>query len=119
MQSVPAQIKLVYTMTFRLKRALIVGTLALIGFPVLTPGVFAQTKDQLCAIEGSSAAVIMRTRQMGLPLAKSLEISGGTPGVSREMILEAYDEPRWSSKDRQDYAVTEFENKWLLACLRR
>ena len=78
----------------------------------------APTQEQLCEIEGSLAKVVMDGRQLGFELSGMLKMVKTAPGGSREMVLQAYEEPRYSTKAMQQRTITDFADNWLLRCLR-
>ena len=74
------------------------------------------TPDQLCRIEGSLAAVVMRMRQTGARMSDLIEQIKVAPGGSRELVLKAYKYPRYSTHSMQDQAVKNFQNEIELGC---
>lgn len=74
------------------------------------------TPDQLCRLKGSWASVVMRARQMGMPLSKQIEMSANAPGGSRDAVIAAYKYPRYSTLEMQGKAVEDFRNEVELKC---
>ena len=80
--------------------------------------------DDVCApIEGSARAT-MEARQSGVPLSTSIGIannSGGTKNTKElltAMVLEAYEQPRYSTERMQQRSVRAFTDDWYLQCLK-
>lgn len=63
------------------------------------------------------AKSVMSARQNGVSLSKLIKITG-KDNLMKTMVMLAYDETRFSTKKFQDRAVSKFENKWMLACLK-
>ena len=74
------------------------------------------------------AEKIMRARQNGAPIASSLEvvngIKDGTPAneavstLTKQMVIEAYGMPSFSTESYKDDAIREFGAKQYLACMK-
>ena len=83
---------------------------------------FAQenTQSAICPIIGELAETVMRNRQNGVSLSEMMGVANNADGVLqpviREMVLEAYDGPRYSVPDNQDEAVQDFRNDIELVC---
>lgn len=74
------------------------------------------TADQLCAIKGSLAGVVMQMRQLGKPMRDQMKMIPTLAGGSREMVLQAYKHPRYSTSEMQARAVEDFQNEIELEC---
>lgn len=61
------------------------------------------------------ARELQAARQAGAPLAKALAIFE-QPAL-QALTLSAWREPRYSTKEHQQRAITEFENRTLLQCM--
>lgn len=85
-------------------------------------------QDFLCeAGVGTYASIIMGKRQGGdsmFEIELLLEQEGMKPNiffseeVHKEIMLEAFETPRWNTKENKLQAMEEFRNKWTVACLR-
>lgn len=78
----------------------------------------------LCATESEAARRVMQLRQRGAPLSRLMETTNGTSGTEvqrrqRDMILEAYSQPRFHTDEAIERAITDFENDEYLRCARR
>lgn len=81
--------------------------------------------DLICGGIGGYSESIMRSRQLGETIAnniaflnKNKDMAEPIKAYHREIIYEAYNEPRWSTKENQNNAVSEFSNKMYLTCAR-
>ena len=78
----------------------------------------AETSDQdLCVRFGETAGLIMENRQVGTPISTLMEIADGNE-LMIELIMEAYDSPRYSTPGNQANAVLDFANEAMSACYR-
>lgn len=80
--------------------------------------------DKLCELHSKSAKYIMEARQNGAPMSDAMKIaSNGDSGpklkeLMRSIVVSAYETPRFGSKQLKDSAVSEFENKVYLSCIK-
>jgi len=81
--------------------------------------------DLICGDVGEYSESVMRSRQLGENIANNIAVLNKNKNMAeltkvyhKEIIYEAYKEPKWSTKENQDNAVTEFSNKMYLACAR-
>ncbi len=84
--------------------------------------------DSICDSMIKVAEGIMRNRQNGTPIASSLEvvnsIKDGTPAneavstLTKQMVIQAYEMPSFSTESYKDDAIREFGAKQYLACMR-
>lgn len=96
-----------------LKAAIICGAL-------LTTTAYAA---DFCTTIASTSASIMRGRQTGVAMSDLVAMTNQpqfkeVKKLLTAIIVEAYEESRFSSKSSQDRAVTEFSNKQMLTCMR-
>ena len=74
-------------------------------------------KKTFCETIESTATVVMQGRQYGMKLSDVLK------GVKNDLlvaiIIEAYEEPRWSTKKMQTRAIVDFANEVMLACVKQ
>lgn len=74
-----------------------------------------------CEVIGILAKSVMSARQGGVPMQDVLGHGGDSKEVdelTRLLAIAAYEQPRFSSKDYQDRATTEFQNQMYLACMK-
>jgi hypothetical protein len=73
---------------------------------------------------GPIAGSIMKHRQSGTDIGSLFAVFDNTnhdPSIQRvikTIIIEAYDEPKYSSPAYQQNAITEFQNRVTLECLK-
>jgi hypothetical protein len=72
-------------------------------------------EEDVCAELAELARDLMEMRQDGFPLSELMKIAKGEE-LLRLLALDAYGVPRFSSKEYQDLAITDFSDKWALAC---
>ena len=78
---------------------------------LLSPAQGAQT--DLCAEISAVAEHIMDGRQSGVPIR---DLMAEVPDAFRELVIEAYERPRFTTPQRRQSAVTDFGNKVYLIC---
>lgn len=75
--------------------------------------------SEFCEAVGLYAGAIMGQRQRAVPLQEKLAALDPTKVAAREMreiILEAYSQPHYLTKEAQDRAVQDFQDNKQLAC---
>jgi hypothetical protein len=80
--------------------------------------------EELCGlvIGDAFAKLTMLKRQNGSPMsevmadASDADKTFGLSGTMREMVIDAYERPRFSTKEHRERAVTDFANEWMLSC---
>lgn len=83
---------------------------------------YADTDSEIyfCTQLSEQAKNIMEYRQAGMSITALYEkIKNTEPHVKKildSFILDAYDSPKFSTKENQVEAVNEFQNKWYLIC---
>lgn len=95
--------------------------ITLIAAACIAAPVYAEeplTRDDFCEAVADFAGSIMAARQGGVPLGASLEMVDGTivPNI-REMVIAAYDTPRYSSDEIRAEVILDFSNDIHLQCL--
>ncbi len=100
----------------------IVNAYLLLALTVLTPQIsYAFSWQENCkAMEGIGSS-IMKARQSGTPMSKSIEIAdkAGDPALKKlieSLVIEAYDSPRYSTAGMQGRAQEDFANSVYLRC---
>jgi len=76
--------------------------------------------DEYCGLLAEGAEGIMRSRQIGMPLSKALEIAAIPPALPayRMMTLVAYELPVYHSDEAQERAAARFRDRMHLECLK-
>ena len=86
--------------------------LTMMGAPAV-----ADIRMDLCKTVSEGAVSIMTIRQSGVPLISILNALKDN-SMFVQVALVAYDTPKYSTKENQQSAITEFGNTVLLECLR-
>ncbi|QVL49072.1 MAG: hypothetical protein KFB96_00580 [Thiocapsa sp.] len=76
------------------------------------------TKDDWrtkCQNIANLAETIMRGRQVGLPMAKLIELSEGN-AIAESFVISAYDLPRYLSESMRQRSTDDFRDQAYLAC---
>ena len=84
-----------------------------------------------CQVVESLSRVIMEVRQVGASLGDVMAIANSPPlpgmamdavaaqqKLMKELVLEAFEVPRFNTKENQQKAAVDFSNKAALACHR-
>lgn len=73
-----------------------------------------------CGPLADNAALIMKARQAGKDMAKVLEAVGDAGGVQKErdLVIRAYESPRFSTEKNKTRAIDDFRNDIYLACIK-
>lgn len=78
--------------------------------------------DATCAVAAKAAAAVMRSRQDGTSLADLLAAVETSPEeirkLGRELVIGAFEIPRFSSEDAKERQVEEYRDKIHLICLK-
>lgn len=89
--------------------------LILIGALLSSPAISQVTET--CKQVEESASVTMQARQSGIPLSRVLEIAADSE-MLKTIAIDAYNTPKFATESYKVNAISEFTNKWLLACLK-
>ena len=73
------------------------------------------TKDEICAEVGLTAGLLMDFRQSLLPMSRMVAIYADHP-VAREMVIAAYEQPRFRTDQAKRQAKADFSDEWSLKC---
>lgn len=84
---------------------------------------YAVDQLELCKKLNLLAEEIMKSRQMGVPMAAMMEAAASgnitvLNKLQKNFIIEAYDSPKYDSPEMQQNAITEFGNKQYLICIK-
>jgi len=91
------------------------------AFMVLTSPVMAADYMEKCMLASKTAKTIMKARQVGVPASELLaafQKNGSDIPIVRDMTIQAYAQPRFSTVEYQQRAVEEYGNSWLVKCMR-
>jgi len=96
-------------------RLAITAFCALVAGPALAEE--PKADDHVCKVLGMVAGSIMENRQMGIPLSDMLEV---TPmPLLRQIVLLAYEKPRYYSDEVVREEIQDFRNEVEVACYKR
>lgn len=77
----------------------------------------SNTKEETCNNVSTLAHNVMKGRQTGMALSEMMKHSQGEDWI-KELMIDAYDEPRYSTPEYQQRTITEFANTYYLRCFR-
>ena len=95
---------------------------AFVAISMGTAGVALSNTSEFCSVLGDTSAKIMLARQGGMPMSKMMGIANGlsddpeTKILMTEIIVAAYDVPRYSVEENMTEAVIDFRNDVELEC---
>lgn len=94
------------------------ATLALLVF---AGPIYAAGADSRCEKVAELAEMIMTARQEGVPMVSLMK--AGSPGegaadLTRMLIVAAYEEPGFATKENRARAVVDFQNDVYLQCIK-
>ncbi len=94
----------------------IILTLVFAFIPITS--VFAEDKDLVsCEQFEQMARTIMDGRLSGVSMSAMMAVPGGSE-LSKLLIIEAYEKPKYSSEERKKEAISEFGNQIYLQCIK-
>jgi len=70
-----------------------------------------------CESISKLGATVMSARQAGVPMSKMLPLMKGN-SVGEDMVIAAYETPKFSTKEYRVKAEMEFEDEWYLQCVK-
>jgi hypothetical protein len=82
---------------------------------VSAPAVTQPDPTQNCPLIGEIAASTLIAYSVGVPMAEMMEIADGDK-LLIAIIMDAYDEPRYSTDEVIAEATFDFRNRWEHAC---
>jgi|GEM_PF-2800620 len=79
-----------------------------------------QSKDEMCKRWGDLAAKIMDLRQLEEPMSSVIKLiaSDKESKITRAIIIDAYNQPSYKTKQNQKRATDEYRNKVELQCFK-
>ena len=88
--------------------------LAALFLPTLA--IAEETDFEICQSYSTYAEIVMENRQLGVDMASAYELVKDEKLLST-ILMSAYDSPRYSTQVVKDNAISDFKNKWFLACI--
>lgn len=103
-------------------KGLLAAAMLLGCFPSAAQEATKASDHEACELVSRWAASVMSARQAGADVAQVMERAAGEDGAvpawKREMILDAYSKPRWSTPERRLQAERDFKNDTYVQCMR-
>lgn len=72
----------------------------------------------VCGSVEKLAGVIMENRQSGTSMSHLMKIAKDTK-MAEEMIIEAYEQSRFSTESFQKKSIENFKSRWFLKCFKQ
>lgn len=89
----------------------------------LSGQLYAQDKLAVCNSISSLAETIMKQRQNGAPMSEMMRIAGEAGGalgkVGEELVIMAYEKPRYRTENYQQRAIEDFRDSAHLECVKQ
>lgn len=84
---------------------------------ISTVPVYAVTWSEVCTNWSELAETIMIKRQAGISMSDVMNVAiKNNDTMLESIIIEAYDDPRYITKDMQERIIEDFKNKIYLRC---
>lgn len=94
-------------------------------FYLLTHSAYALTQTEMCNQLNEMAKVFMEERQSGRVMADLINVieqdevaTERGKKLLKDMIIDAYQRPMYSSKELKEREVVDFQNRWYMQCLK-
>ena len=109
-----------------MKKILILGFVVGMGtspFAFCNDSIHEKQHEENCKTLSAFAFMAMGARQNGTPLSSSIDIANGIPDknerdIAKKIVLDAYDQSKYSSKEYKENSRVEFSSKYMLACMK-
>lgn len=75
-----------------------------------------RTNHEICTGWADLAQNVMRAHQNGAPISEGMEILKDN-AYARRVLIDAYDQPRYSTADYQDRAVSRYRDQVYVDCI--
>jgi hypothetical protein len=78
----------------------------------------------VCKAISEIASVVMQARQIGVPMADLMDVfhkddyKESEINLIKKMVINAYEQPKFSTTKVQGETITEFSNQWHLSCVK-
>lgn len=99
------------------------SSIAAIFTLLLSGQLYAQDKLAACNSISSLAETIMKQRQNGAPMSEMMRIAGEAGGaigkVGEELVIMAYDKPRYTTENYQQRVIEDFRDSAHLECVKQ
>lgn len=86
----------------------------------VTTATSGEITHEVCKELSFLSGTIMESRQEGVPMYDLMEIANQNPQlpIVKELVILAFEQPRYSVKSNQQDAVSEFQNEVYLECIK-
>lgn len=93
--------------------------LLLLAFP-LQARELASDDINTCEVIAEKAKSIMEVRQVGAPMQEVMDAvkDSAIKSLYFELVIQAYERPRYQSDEFRRRAVVDFQNEWYLSCVK-
>ena len=88
--------------------------LAALFLPTLA--IAEDTDFEICQSISSYAEVVMKSRQLGVDMAKTYESVKDDPLMSG-IVIDAYSSPQYTGENFQKRRIASFKSDWFLTCI--
>ena len=88
---------------------------------IASPPLLADEDTKACAMYADMAKNIMEGRQGGISMAEMMEIAGKSDiikDISEEMVIQAYEYPRYNTERYKRRTAEDFRDQWYLICIK-
>jgi hypothetical protein len=96
-------------------KSLIIGVLCFV-YSIPAVSVDDDCHD-LCVVMANAGEVIMKGHQKGYPMKEMMATYSGAGDTIDQLIMVAYDSPRYSTEESQQKAIGEYRDKVYLECV--
>lgn len=95
-----------------MKKLLSILSLSLLA----TTAIAAPPTKEDCSAISQLAEVIMQSRQAGIDAEQMMKVGNSDP-IATQLVIAAFKEPKFSTPDFQQEAISEFKSEVYLDCL--
>ena len=88
----------------------------IVAIPLLAALSAPATSADLCKVMADTAELMMQARQQGVPMQPIMDATEMTS--HKRMVVEAYETPRYITKEVQLRQVQNFRDKWYMWCFK-
>ncbi len=99
-----------------MKKIILISLTLCLGFVSLVSAEEISEEENDCFRKGLYARFLMSDRQKGVSL--SLAMDNYKVGLEKKVIVEAYEQNLYSSKEIKEKVIKEFENGIVIKCLK-
>lgn len=97
-------------------RAATLVLVATLGFATCAGARAEADMQTVCSHLSRTAASFMRARQAGVSMARTMSIIKKNDELYRNVVIEAYEVPRFDTEEGRQRQVDDFGDAWFLKC---